>query len=114
VCSSDLELARADAARDAERVADAPFQVGAKVYVEWQGRWWRASVREIVAPGRWLVHYDGWARSWDETVGPERIVAQSATPPGPLAHEADRGAALLLVALLLVALLVGAWIAIAR
>lgn len=108
------ELARDDEARDAERVASTPFQVGAKVYVEWRGRWWRASVREVVAPGRWLVSYDGWARSWDETVGPERIVAQDATPPGPLAQEADGSATLLFVGLLFVALLVGAWLAIAR
>jgi hypothetical protein len=33
------ERERDDVAREAERSADSPFQVGAKVYVEWQGRW---------------------------------------------------------------------------
>jgi hypothetical protein len=72
-------------------------------------------VREVVASGRWLAHYDGWPRSWDETVGPERIVAWTATPPGPLAHQPDQGAGLfVVVAFLIAALLVAVWIALTR
>lgn len=108
------ELAKDDAARDASRLASSPFTEGAEVYVEWQGRWWRATVRQVVSPGRWLIHYDGWASSWDEAVGPERIVARRATPPGPLAHDTDHSGIWVGLGLLLLVILVGAWLALAR
>ena len=108
------ELAKGDAARDRARLASSSFSAGAAVYVEWQGRWWRATVKEVVAPGRWLVHYDGWARSWDEAVGPERIVARSASPPGPLATETEGGAVWFAVVVVLLALLAGAWLVLTR
>jgi hypothetical protein len=111
----ERDEARADLARtDEERAAHkhgAAFAVGAEVYVEWQGRWWKAIVRDAPGNGRWLIHYEGWARSWDETVGPDRIVARTATPPGPLAEDADRGAiaAVLLVVLITIVLAL-AWV----
>lgn len=87
---------------DAERERDGPgepspseresgpgsaFPVGAKVHVEWRGQWWPATVREVVGADRWLVHYDGWSSSWDETVGRSRIVSRTARLPGPLAGD---------------------------
>lgn len=113
---TERDRARADLAlTDEEREARSPgvaFAVGAEVYVEWQGRWWKASVREQRGRGRWMIHYDGWSRSWDEEVGPDRIVARTATPPGPLAGDADRGTIAAVLLMVVLALTVGlAWIA---
>ncbi|MBN8615528.1 MAG: hypothetical protein J0L92_33340 [Deltaproteobacteria bacterium] len=98
--------ARADLARtDEERAArkhGASFAVGAEVYVEWQGRWWKAIVRDAPGGGRWLIHYEGWSRSWDETVGPDRIVARTATPPGPLAGDSERGTIVVILVVVLI------------
>lgn len=47
--------------------------VGQRVSVEWQGRWYEASVLEVISPTAVRVHYVGWSSSWDEVVGPARI-----------------------------------------
>lgn len=112
----ERDEARADLARtDEERAArkhGAAFAVGAEVYVEWQGRWWKAIVRDAPGGGRWLIHYEGWSRSWDETVGPDRIVARTATPPGPLADDMDGAMLVAVILIVLAALAIGlTWIA---
>jgi hypothetical protein len=40
--------------------------------VEWHGTWWAAEVLKTNG-GRYYIHYTGWANSWDEWVGPDRI-----------------------------------------
>lgn len=47
-------------------------KVARPALVEWERRWWEASVKSEEA-GRACVHYVGYADSWDECVGPERI-----------------------------------------
>ncbi len=40
--------------------------------VEWHGTWWAAEVVQTNG-NRYYIHYTGWANSWDEWVGPDRI-----------------------------------------
>lgn len=42
------------------------------VEVEWRGSWWPATLVERRG-ARWLVHYDGYGKDWDEVVTLERI-----------------------------------------
>ncbi len=49
------------------------YVTGDPVLVLWDGYWWKAHVLEQTGQDQWLIHYDGWASSWDETVGPSRI-----------------------------------------
>jgi hypothetical protein len=42
------------------------------VEVEWEGRWWPATVLQE-KDGKSLVHYTGWEASWDEWVGRDRL-----------------------------------------
>ncbi|MBI3207226.1 MAG: hypothetical protein HYZ29_37155 [Myxococcales bacterium] len=50
----------------------AAYSVGAKVSVHWGDRWWPATVLTVKAD-KYLIHYDGWASSWDEWVTPARM-----------------------------------------
>jgi hypothetical protein len=97
---------------DLRTAVDAPSQQGVGGYVvgqavlcEWRGRWWPASVLEVNA-GLYLIHYDGYSSSWDESVGPERLGPRSATPGAPTtatmhqAGGAGRGAIIAIAGLL--------------
>jgi RNA binding chromodomain-containing protein/agenet domain-containing protein len=55
---------------------------GDKAEVKWKGRWYPATVSQAVG-NRCFIHYDGYANSWDEWVGPGRIriISSSAPPP---------------------------------
>ncbi|UJR81680.1 hypothetical protein [Sandaracinus amylolyticus] len=100
----DRALADAERARKGE-IVDAPhsaYRVGEKVIVEWRGSWWDATVVGVVGPREWRVHYDGWSSSWDENVGPTRILPRAATPPGPRAGKGGARAVQVLFALLVV------------
>jgi hypothetical protein len=44
-----------------------------RLFVEWQGSWWRASIVRGTADGRSLIHYDGWGPEYDETVDASRM-----------------------------------------
>ncbi len=79
------EAAESEAEREARLVRSSPFPKGAPVLVEWKGRWWDGTVLEVKGARRWRIHYDGWSASWDEDVGPSRILARDAQPPGPRA-----------------------------
>lgn len=48
------------------------WKVGSKVMVNWKGTWYKATVT-AVKDGKWKIHYDGWANTWDEWVGKARI-----------------------------------------
>jgi hypothetical protein len=77
----------AQAPTERESAPGSAFPAGTKVHVEWRGRWWPATVQEVVDEDRWLIHYDDWSSSWDETVGRSRIVSRTARLPGPLAGD---------------------------
>lgn len=48
------------------------FNVGDKVSVQWKGQWYPATVLKV-DNNKCFIHYDGYASSWDEWVGPARI-----------------------------------------
>lgn len=60
-----------------EPAAPAPprFSKGQAVQIEWRGRWWKGNIVQVKGGNRYLIHYDGYAKSWDEVVGPERLKA---------------------------------------
>lgn len=61
-------------AAPANGAARPQFRAGQVVQVEWQGSWYRARILRVDR-GRYRVHYEGWADSWDEWVTPDRIRA---------------------------------------
>lgn len=50
-----------------------PYKVGDRVRVKWRGSVYTATVAGVMAPDRFLVHYDGHEAAWDEVVPLERI-----------------------------------------
>ncbi len=49
------------------------YQAGQRVQVFWGKKWWPATVLRPTGKGYYLIHYDGYASSCDEVVGPSRI-----------------------------------------
>ena len=45
-----------------------------KLFVEWHGSWWPATVIGSERNGALRVHYDGWGNEWDETVDASRVL----------------------------------------
>jgi hypothetical protein len=56
--------------------AQSAYKIGDRVRVRWRGSIYTATVQNVLAPDRFLVHYDGYGNEWDETVPIERIVAR--------------------------------------
>jgi len=52
----------------------APYQAGDRVRVTWRGSVYSATVIQVIAIDRFLVHYDGLEKAWDEVVPISRIV----------------------------------------
>jgi hypothetical protein len=50
----------------------ANYRTGEDVEVLSSGTWYKAKVLEAKT-GQYKIHYEGWASSWDEWVGPDRI-----------------------------------------
>ena len=50
------------------------FRVGEKLFVEWHGRVWPATVLSIVDADRAVIHYDGYGPEWDEVVPTQRAL----------------------------------------
>jgi hypothetical protein len=50
-----------------------PYKIGDRIRVRWRGSVYTASVAGILAPDRFLVHYDGYEAAWDEVVPLERV-----------------------------------------
>lgn len=48
------------------------YGVGSKVQVLWGAKWWPATVLQV-KDDKYLIHYDGWASSWDEWVTTARM-----------------------------------------
>jgi hypothetical protein len=67
-----VPIADAPLSTVAQRPFDRRFANGDRVEVLWNGRWWPAVVLES-RTSRWLVHYEGYADDWDETVDADRI-----------------------------------------
>jgi hypothetical protein len=57
--------------------ASAACKAGQKVEVQWKGSWYPATVQKVKGE-QCFIHYDGYGKSWDEWVGPDRIKAGSA------------------------------------
>lgn len=57
--------------------------VGQRIEVEERGKWYPAVVLEVLPDGRAKIHYEGYASSYDEVVGPARMRPLAAPPPGP-------------------------------
>lgn len=53
------------------------YDVNDKVKVEWKGGLFPATILKV-EDGKYLVHYDGYASSWDEWVTEDRIKNSSA------------------------------------
>jgi hypothetical protein len=53
-----------------------PYKPGDRVRVTWRGSTYSATVIEVVAKDRVLVHYEGHENAWDEAVHTERIVSK--------------------------------------
>lgn len=64
--------------KDAKAVTDAKWKVGDAVDANWNGAWYQANVIAL-APGKYRVHYVGYAASWDEWVTASRLRARTAT-----------------------------------
>lgn len=57
---------------DSRRVAT-PYKTGDRVRVRWRGSVYTASVVTVLAPDKFLVHYEGMENAWDEPVSLDRI-----------------------------------------
>lgn len=53
-----------------------PYKVGDRVKVKWRGSLYAATVLGVVAPDKFLVHYDGHESAWDEVVPLDRIAGK--------------------------------------
>jgi hypothetical protein len=62
---------------------------GTKVWVEWRGTWWKATIVHPLGAGRHRIHYDGWGASTDENVAGARIAPRERPPPGTRARSAS-------------------------
>jgi len=53
-----------------------PYRPGDRVRLTWRGSVYSATVLEVVAKDKLLVHYEGHENVWDEVVHVERIVSK--------------------------------------
>ena len=56
------------------------YEVGDKITVRWQGSTYPCTVLAVMPNDKYKIHYTGWASSWDETVGLDRIVGAKGAP----------------------------------
>lgn len=52
------------------------YKVGDHVRVEWHGKYYPATIIEIVGKEQYRVHYEGYGPEWDENVGLPRVQAR--------------------------------------
>lgn len=70
------------------------YAVGDKITVRWQGATYPSTVLAVLPNDKYKIHYTGWASSWDETVGLDRIVGAKGAPtavPVPTAKTGGGG-----------------------
>lgn len=53
------------------------FKKGDAVQIEWKSKWYNGKILEVKGD-QYLISYDGYDASWNETVGSERLKADSA------------------------------------
>ena len=58
----------------------AACKVGEKLQVNWKGSWYPAKVQKVKGD-ECFIHYDGYGKSWDEWVGPDRIKMAAGKEP---------------------------------
>jgi len=68
--------AAASASARAATAPIGPLKVGDKIEVEWHGSNWPATVIAVEPKNHVKIHYDGFGDEWDESLGPDRIVAR--------------------------------------
>ena len=51
----------------------APYSAGQKVDVLWEGSWWQGQIVAVKGDSKFLIHYIGWASSYDEWVTTARL-----------------------------------------
>jgi hypothetical protein len=56
--------------------APSAFNIGDRIRVRWRGSLYSATIQSLPAPGKLLVHYEGYGTEWDETVGEDRVVGK--------------------------------------
>jgi hypothetical protein len=56
--------------------ATSPYKVSDRVRVRWRGSVYSATIQGVLAPDRFLIHYDGYGSAWDETIAIDRIVGR--------------------------------------
>jgi hypothetical protein len=49
------------------------YKAGDRVRVKWRGSQYVATIVAVVAPDKYLVHYEGYEAAWDETVPADRV-----------------------------------------
>jgi hypothetical protein len=54
--------------------APSSWKAGDRVRVRWRGSVYAATVVSTPAPGKLLVHYEGYGSEWDEEVLEERVL----------------------------------------
>ena len=67
---------------------DEGHAAGDLVEVEWHGSWWPAVLLERRRSG-WQVHYEGYAKEWDEVVSLARIRDRQARDDEPTIEPMD-------------------------
>ncbi len=64
-----------------EKPSKPAYSAGQKVDVLWGGSWWQGQIR-AVKNDKYLIHYIGWAASWDEWVPATRLRPWTGTARG--------------------------------
>jgi hypothetical protein len=64
--------AAADTAAPAP-VAGPTRKVGDRISVRWKGSCYASRILSVAKPGVYFITYEGYAHSWDETIGESRI-----------------------------------------
>lgn len=57
-------------------VATGPYKAGDKVMVDWKGTPYKAVILKVEAGGRFRIHYEGYADSWDESIPSARLLGR--------------------------------------
>jgi hypothetical protein len=56
--------------------APAPYKENDRVRVVWRGSVYTATITKVIAHDKFLVHYEGYEKEWDETVPLDRIIGR--------------------------------------
>ncbi len=81
VAAAVMLLSFGAASRSSAQSSAGQAKAGDAIDVLWNGTWYSATVLEARANG-YKIHYNGWASSWDEVVGSDRVRASGGKKPG--------------------------------